>query len=870
MRLIRRPVQLGLLPLAAWSLIAVVSATTTRAADPSFVGVLSLAVDDQGAKHLGLSEDVREKLRRLVERREKDATNLALSIKDLPPDIRAERLAPFVVESERQGMELLTQEQRSKLNQLRLQRTGMASLAEAETAQLLELTAQQRDAVTRLMADRATAMTRGGDAERRVARSTYERQLRSVLTSAQKATWDQMAGLGPGPTAPAVVDTKPKPAAAATAAEPTAESAPVAQPMADTESAPAATVQTLPQAVPAGTAARGAPTEPPADTASPEAAPPGDAGEGAAQPKSTADQPSAAPDAWGDTGLEQAAPKDVKLRFNFRFQPWGDVLDWLAEQADLSLQSTLVPEGTFNYSDTHEYTPTEAIDLINGVLLTQGYTLVRRGRLLTVINLEDEVPDVLVEFVPVEKLDGRGEFELLKTVFHLAKMDPADAEQEIQQLLGPGRKMIMMPKSRQILVTETAGKLRTIRDVIERAENPTGIKDKGVAEIQLKFVSPEEVLLIARPLLGLEDGKNVGTEVSIAVDAMGTRLFATGSRDKIQILQDLVEKVDKKREMTAAAVAMEQPQLQSHQIQAADPQEALAVMQTLLAGLPDVRMSLDTKTNKIIALARPSEHRTIQETIRQLEGESPQFEVIQLRKIDPKMAVLTINKFFPPGKDGESGGITVDADPTTLKLYVRAARQDLDQVRALIERLEGSGEEGGSTSTLRFIPMTGNAAVSAVEMAERLWRGPNQIRMTTPSETGPGIFDLREISPEEPARPKTPSQAPSAKPRVTTTKQTATQPDPSQPAAEPSRDKVTVDNDPPYVESRIPIHFASLQAVDETQDTAQSDTPQENAAPAVSPATSRGCDARAKPNTSGERGSRRRCGNPGASARQGE
>ncbi len=38
MRLIRRTVQLGLLTLAAWSLIAVVSATTTRTADPSFCG----------------------------------------------------------------------------------------------------------------------------------------------------------------------------------------------------------------------------------------------------------------------------------------------------------------------------------------------------------------------------------------------------------------------------------------------------------------------------------------------------------------------------------------------------------------------------------------------------------------------------------------------------------------------------------------------------------------------------------------------------------------------------------------------------------------------------------------------------------------
>ena len=34
---------------------------------------------------------------------------------------------------------------------------------------------------------------------------------------------------------------------------------------------------------------------------------------------------------------EPAAKKPGKLRFNFRFQPWEDVLDWFARQADLSL-----------------------------------------------------------------------------------------------------------------------------------------------------------------------------------------------------------------------------------------------------------------------------------------------------------------------------------------------------------------------------------------------------------------------------------------------------------------------------------------------------------------------------------------------------
>ena len=64
MRLNRRFIEWGLLTLAVWSVIALFSASPSCAADPSFVGVLSLAVDDQVASQLGLSDEVREKLRR--------------------------------------------------------------------------------------------------------------------------------------------------------------------------------------------------------------------------------------------------------------------------------------------------------------------------------------------------------------------------------------------------------------------------------------------------------------------------------------------------------------------------------------------------------------------------------------------------------------------------------------------------------------------------------------------------------------------------------------------------------------------------------------------------------------------------------------
>ncbi len=732
--------------LAAVVVISIVFVPSVESADPAFVGVLALAVDDEGARRLELTDEVREKLIALIDKREQEAVNLALQIRELPPAERERRLAPFVAESERMGMALLTVEQRSKLHQFRIQRAGMASLAEADIQKLLGLDEAQRQAIQRLLDERSEAMTEGGEQERRVTASTYERRLRTVLSAEQKANWDQLAGLGPGAQAVAADQGQ---------ADATAEA------VADAADPEMATQQ------------GSAPTEEPAAT------------QDAVEP-AEASKPS-----------EPVNPEDIRLSFNFRFQPWEDVLDWLADSADLSLQSDLIPEGTFNYSDTRKYTPTEAIDLINGVLLTKGYTLVRRGRLLSVINLDDEVPDVLVEFVPVEKLDDRGEFELVKTVFHLAKMEPADAEEEIAQLVGPGRGMIVMPKARQILVIETAGKLRTIRDVIERAENPNFGSTKRVTEVALDHVTPEVVLSIARPLLGLEEGSNVGEGISIALGPLGTRMFVTGDAESIEILEDVVERVD--LETTASmpgAGAIEQLQLQTHTINVADPEQAMAVLQTLLAGLPDVRLSLDLKTNKIIALARPSEHKTIIETIKQLEGEAPLFEVIQLRRIDPQLAVLTIANFFGGDEEG-SDGPKLDADPTTMKLYVYATRDQIDQIKDLIDKLEGPAEGSSIGSNLRFLPMTGDGAKTAVETAERLWSGQNQIRFTTPSDTGPGLLDLREVNPGKGAAPATDPAA--------------------RPAAEPARrDAAPVNRPDPNITrhqpSRVPARFASQSA----------------------------------------------------------
>jgi len=160
-------------------------------------------------------------------------------------------------------------------------------------------------------------------------------------------------------------------------------------------------------------------------------------------------------------------PPEPRLRFNFRFQRWIDVLEWFAKEADLSLVLDSPPPGTFNYSDTREYTPLEAIDLLNGVLLTKGFTLLRRERMLLVINLADGLPEGLIPRVTVEELDKRGKFEFVSVLFPLVGRNTTEVITEIKPLLGPYGKVTPLPVSAQILVTDTAGVMRAVGAVIQ-------------------------------------------------------------------------------------------------------------------------------------------------------------------------------------------------------------------------------------------------------------------------------------------------------------------------------------------------------------------------------------------------------------------
>ena len=561
----------------------------------------------------------------------------------------------------------------------------------------------------------------------------------------------------PAPSAPPAAEKEPPTSAEkAEVKEPTRAVGPPEPPQAESPPAetapPSAPPQTTPQAE---TAPEEAPARPGAEAPAPAepAKPPEAAGLWFMGPQG-AEEPGPEPPAREPEAVAREVPPppvpqgEVKLRFNFRFQPWEDVLDWFAQQAGLSLVYESLPTGTFNYTDDREYTPAEAIDLINSVLQLKGYMLVRRDRMLILVNTEDGVPPNLVNTIPLEELDRRGEYELVSVLFDLQSITPEEAQEEIQKLIGPQGSVVPLPKSGQLWVTETAGRLRTIRRVIQRIEDPAGLASAKLQTFELKYASAEEAMLVLRSLLDIPEDSNKTSDGSLhlATDAFGTKIFATGKPEMLARVAEILEKIDIQGPFAEEEGGVAQaPQLEVYPVGSADPATVLAVMQTLLQGRPDVRLATDPKTGSLVALGRPNDHATIRATLQQLEQEAAQVEVIQLHQLDPEVALIAINKLFGATGEGGSGAPSVDADPVTRQLLVRGTPTQIQQIRGLLEKMGESASEAGRLAqrggNVRMLPLTGRAARTALERIEKIWPAirRNRIRVVTPSAVIPTL-----------------------------------------------------------------------------------------------------------------------------------
>lgn len=197
--------------------------------------------------------------------------------------------------------------------------------------------------------------------------------------------------------------------------------------------------------------------------------------------------------------------EEQKLRFSFRYAPWADVLKLFAEVNDLSLDLNDVPPGTFNYIDDRNYTMTQALDVLNGYLLSKGYILVRRDRFLVCWNIADgPVPPNLIPNITEDDLPSRGRNELLSLVLPLkGGLDAEKMATEVTPLLGPQGKATAMKSTNSLILTDIGDNLRRVHKLLNAGVFTAPAGENSFRAIPLKHITAVEAERVVRKHFGL-------------------------------------------------------------------------------------------------------------------------------------------------------------------------------------------------------------------------------------------------------------------------------------------------------------------------------------------------------------------------------
>lgn len=555
------------------------------------------------------------------------------------------------------------------------------------------------------------------------------------------------------------------------------------------------------------TAASATPTATPDATAAGQSKPP-------AQPATTTPPMGPKSVARGDRPAAPANPEELKVRpdgqgmvkFNFQGQPWLDVLEWLAKISHLSLDWQELPGDHLNLATQRAYTVEEARDVINRHLLDRGYTMLRNGEVLTVVNIKKIDPSLVQRVKPAE-LAKRDPHEFVKVSFSLDWMLAEQAVEELKPMISPNGKLVALKSTNRLEAMDAVLNLREIFEVLEEEQSRDG-KEQLVQEFPLKFTRAADADRMLRALMGMQknrdaDGGGGGgspnpdqfmalqqqlqqmqqqmqpqqaqpgggqtkKEIFIVVNSKRNSLLVQAPADKMAVITQAIQRLD---------VGSDEPgsMLQSitntkiYRLSEIDPTALAKILEELGNLDPTTRIKVDSKHRSLIVTGALADHLVISELIKKLDSSDRKFEVIRLRRLqadyvagtiefmmggDKKESDDSMNPFmayrfgmeFGGGGEDKKGNskFRVSADTENNRLLLWTNDIEMKEVHNLLVKLGETPSQEGSSDRVRVIE------AYDPKLAKRL---ADQLQLTRP--------ELKIDVQEEPA-PKTDESIPAA------------------------------------------------------------------------------------------------------------
>jgi len=190
-------------------------------------------------------------------------------------------------------------------------------------------------------------------------------------------------------------------------------------------------------------------------------------------------------------------------------------------------------------------------------------------------------------------------------------------------------------------------------------ENRT--EERQIRIFSLQSTAAEDAAAVIKQLC--DDGSG---QIRVSADSRANSLIISAEKERqLDVIEAILLRLDEIDPQGARQAA----QLEIYSLDELDPQSVLLVLQTMLAGRPEIRMDVDPKTGNLIVLASPNDHTTVRATLEKLRRKPALAE--------PDQAQKERDEKRKPGKTGDR--------PTPLIIYLRHAQAE--QVAKVVQEV---------------------------------------------------------------------------------------------------------------------------------------------------------------------------------------
>ena len=262
-------------------------------------------------------------------------------------------------------------------------------------------------------------------------------------------------------------------------------------------------------------------------------------------------------------------------------------------------------------------------------------------------------------------------------VYRLKTADPTSVATVLQGLyrLNSSVQVSVDTRNRSVVAVAPPEQQEFIKQTVEQMEAEDATKAQWTTKVyHFRSANPTAAYTALTALL---------PDAKMAYDTLGMNLVVTARPEDHQVVQTTVDEMDK-AELSA------QGTLQVYPLKQADPANVSAVLTALYRNARDIRISVDSQTRSIVAVADPEEQKAIQEMIAQLDAQPANqagwtTEVYHFRAASPQAARETLTQLVPTAR--------IVVDPLGMNLVVTAGAEDHARIKTTVDQMDEAGKQ---------------------------------------------------------------------------------------------------------------------------------------------------------------------------------